>query len=130
MTEIKYGKIGWIDLTVPDAGALRDFYQAVVGWETMEFDMGGYQDYCMLPPGSDDAVAGICHARGANATMPAQWMIYITVADLETSLAAATSGGGTIVVAPRNAGGGSFAAVRDPAGAVFGLFQANAKEEN
>jgi predicted enzyme related to lactoylglutathione lyase len=25
------GQIGWIDLTVPDAPALRDFYQAVTG---------------------------------------------------------------------------------------------------
>jgi len=26
------GKIGWIDLTVPDAEAIRDFYQHVAGW--------------------------------------------------------------------------------------------------
>jgi predicted enzyme related to lactoylglutathione lyase len=26
------GTIGWIDLTVPDAKSLRDFYSAVTGW--------------------------------------------------------------------------------------------------
>ena len=25
------GRIGWIDLTVPDAEAIRDFYNAVIG---------------------------------------------------------------------------------------------------
>ena len=27
--EPKIGTVGWIDLTVPDAGALRDFYAEV-----------------------------------------------------------------------------------------------------
>jgi predicted enzyme related to lactoylglutathione lyase len=27
------GKIGWIDITVDDAGGLRDFYAKVVGWK-------------------------------------------------------------------------------------------------
>jgi predicted enzyme related to lactoylglutathione lyase len=28
----KLGNIGWIDLTVPDAEAIRDFYRHVTGW--------------------------------------------------------------------------------------------------
>jgi predicted enzyme related to lactoylglutathione lyase len=27
------GKIGWLDLTVDDADAVRDFYREVVGWK-------------------------------------------------------------------------------------------------
>ena len=46
------GRIGWIDLTVPDALAIRDFYQAVVGWRAEPVEMGDYSDYSMLPPGS------------------------------------------------------------------------------
>jgi diazepam-binding inhibitor (GABA receptor modulating acyl-CoA-binding protein) len=45
------GQIGWIDLTVPDAPALRDFYQGVTGWTPSPVEMGGYQDFCMHPPG-------------------------------------------------------------------------------
>ncbi len=30
------GTVGWMDLTVPDAPALRDFYSAVVGWTSSE----------------------------------------------------------------------------------------------
>jgi len=47
------GQIGWIDLTVPDATALRDFYQGVTGWTPSSVDMGGYQDFCMHPAGEN-----------------------------------------------------------------------------
>jgi predicted enzyme related to lactoylglutathione lyase len=55
------GQIGWIDLTVPDAPALRDFYQGVTGWTPSPVEMGGYQDFCMHPHGEPQPVAGICH---------------------------------------------------------------------
>jgi predicted enzyme related to lactoylglutathione lyase len=117
------GKIGWIDLTVPDAAGVRAFYQAVVGWKSESVAMGGYEDYCMLPD-EGGAVAGVCHARGGNLGVPAQWLIYVTVADLEQSLQRCLELGGEIVRAPRGLGGqGRFAIVKDPAGAVCALFQ-------
>ena len=117
------GKIGWIDLTVPDAAALRDFYQAVVGWRVEGVEMGGYQDYCMLPE-EGGPVAGVCHARGVNTGLPAQWLLYITVANLEQSLSAVEARGGAIVRPTKVLGGhGRFAVVRDPAGAVCALFE-------
>ena len=67
------GKIGWVDLTVDDAATARDFYRAVVGWESEEVDMGGYSDFTMMPPGHTDGVAGVCHARGSNADLPPTW---------------------------------------------------------
>lgn len=120
------GQIGWFDLTAPDAGSLRAFYQKVVGWEAEPIDMDGYNDYCMKPPGAEAPVAGICHARGDNAAQPTQWLLYITVADLDASLRQCTENGGAIVVPVREAGGGTFAVIRDPAGAVCTLYQAPA----
>jgi predicted enzyme related to lactoylglutathione lyase len=58
------GQIGWIDMTVADAPLVRDFYKAVVGYETDEIDMGGYSDYVMKMPSSGSGVSGIYHARG------------------------------------------------------------------
>lgn len=117
------GKIGWIDLTVADGTALRDFYQAVVGWRVEGVEMGGYQDFCMSPE-EGGPVAGVCHARGGNVGLPAQWLIYITVANLEQSLAAVEARGGAIVRSTKTLGGhGRFAVVRDPAGAVCALFE-------
>jgi hypothetical protein len=117
------GSIGWADLTVPDGSALKDFYEAVVGWTATPLDMGGYADYLMQHPAGDAPVAGICHARGANAAVPAQWIVYITVADLDASLAACTARGGAVLTGPRSAGPGArFCIIRDPAGAVCALY--------
>lgn len=118
------GAIAWTDLTVPDAGAVRDFYQAVVGWQAGPVDMGGYDDYCMNQPADGATVAGICHARGTNADLPAQWLIYITVEDVDRSAARCVEMGGQVIAGPRRMGAhGRCCVIRDPAGAVAALFQ-------
>lgn len=122
------GTIGWIDLTVPDAAQARDFYRAVVGWDVVPVSMsdegGDYEDFCMVPPGAEAPVAGVCHKRGSNAAIPSTWMMYVVVADLDASLGACTGSGGT-VLAPAKAmpGHGRYAIVQDPAGAAFALFE-------
>ncbi len=122
--KLAIGSIGWVDLTVPDADRVRDFYREVVGWQAVEFDMGGYSDYGMNLPDSGKTVAGVCWARGANAGPPPLWMIYLTVADLDASLVRCRELGGEVLGSPRNVGEGRFAVVRDPAGAVSALYQA------
>ncbi len=112
------GQPVWIDLTVEDAPALRDFYSEVIGWEVGEADMDGYEDYLMAPPGTGEAVAGIVHHRGPNLGMPAQWMMYVTVDDLAASAARAVNLGGEIV-SDRTPHG--FIVIKDPAGAVMAL---------
>lgn len=112
-----------MDLTIPNADAVRDFYAAVAGWKAEPVDMEGYHDYCMFPPGGDVPAAGICHARGPNANLPPQWLIYITVPDLDRSLASCLAAGGAVVAPVREMGGGRMAVIRDPAGAVAALYQ-------
>jgi len=116
------GTITWTDLTVADAPRVRDFYREVVGWSAVELDMGGYADYCMNAPESGATVAGICHARGANAELPPQWLVYITVADLDHAMERCVALGGAVIAGPRDMGSyGRLCVVRDPAGAVAGL---------
>ncbi|MFQ5525306.1 MAG: VOC family protein [Thermoanaerobaculia bacterium] len=123
-TRPEIGSIGWIDLTSPDAEVTRDFYAAVVGWKTQPVDMGEYSDFNMLAPASGEPKAGVCHARGANQDIPAAWMIYIVVADLDASLAACRERGGEILGEPRSMGGASrYAFIRDPAGALCALYE-------
>jgi len=118
------GQIGWIDLTSPDATALRDFYQRVVGWTAAPVDMQGYQDFCMHPPGEEQPVAGICHARGGNAGIPPVWLIYLTVENLEESLKHCQELGGEVLRPATPAGpNGRFGIIRDPAGAVCALYE-------
>ena len=117
------GTIAWADLTVPDAPKVRDFYAGVVGWTPGEVSMGDYADYTMAPDGGTP-VAGVCHARGPNADLPAQWIVYVGVPDLDHSLAQATALGGSVVRAAQDMGSyGRFALVKDPAGAVMALVE-------
>jgi len=120
----RVGRIGWTDLTVRDAESIRDFYADVVGWEPEPVDMGAYSDFNMTLPGDGAPAAGICHARGTNADLPAQWLVYITVADLDRSMEACEERGGRIVVAPKEMGTmGRYCVIQDPAGAVAALFE-------
>lgn len=118
----KTGKVIWFDLTVPDAANVRDFYEQVVGWKPDAVPVDDYHDYNML---TDDGVpaVGICHKRGSNAALPSQWMIYITVDNLDASLAACEANGGKVVVPVREMGGSRMVVIEDPAGAVCTLFE-------
>ncbi|MDP2958780.1 MAG: VOC family protein [Longimicrobiales bacterium] len=116
--------IGWVDLTVGDAAGVRDFYARVMGWRAEPVDMGGYADFNMCDPGTGAPAAGVCHARGPNAELPSVWMVYFKVADLDLSLAEVEGAGGTRLQGPRRAAGTRYAVVRDPAGAVFAVFEA------
>ena len=69
-------------------------------------------------------MAGICHARGGNAALPPQWILYFVVENLERSVAACTAAGGQVVAPPRSAGAGRYCVISDPAGAVCALYQA------
>lgn len=118
------GTIAWTDLTVDDADGVRAFYEEVVGWSSDGVDMGGYEDFNMIAPGTGDPVVGVCHARGSNAGMPAAWMIYVVVADLDDSMARCRELGGTVVVDAKDLGSlGRYCVIRDPAGAVMALFE-------
>jgi predicted enzyme related to lactoylglutathione lyase len=118
------GQAAWVDLTVENAGQVRDFYAKVMGWSVQEVAMGEYADYAMVPQGASQAVAGVCHHRGPNTGIPPVWMVYFTVADLDAAIAAVQSEGGSVVKPPAGAAAPRFAVIRDPAGAHCVLYQA------
>jgi len=115
------GSIVWTDLTVDNAEEVRDFYSKVVGWKHQGLSMGDYEDYVMKANEDDEGTSGICHARGNNANIPAQWLIYVTVADIAASIKACIDNGGKVVDGPRMMGKNEFAVIQDPAGAIMGI---------
>jgi predicted enzyme related to lactoylglutathione lyase len=117
------GTVGWVDITVPDADKLKDFYCSVIGWTPKGLDMGRYEDFVMSTPGGT-SVAGVCHARGSNADIPPVWLVYFMVKDVAASAELCKANGGEVLVGPKPVGGGQFAVIRDPAGAVCALYQA------
>ncbi|RBP53636.1 VOC family protein [Arenicella xantha] len=122
MTDKPIGAIEWRDLTVDDADSVKDFYAQVVGWNTGSVSMGDYDDYTMSLPGSGETIAGVCHARGSNAGLPPQWMMYVRVADADASANRVLELGGEIIQGPRTMAGDIYYMIKDPAGAVLSIF--------
>lgn len=115
------GRIEWMDLTVQDATSIQKFYTSVVGWSSGEVDMGHYNDYNINLPDTGDTIAGVCHAKGSNANLPSQWLVYVRVESVGESAEQCKKMGGKVLDGPRRMGGSNFCVIEDPAGAVMAL---------
>ena len=115
------GRVEWVDLSIGDAARSKDFYCKVIGWKSADVEMGTYSDFNLNLPGSGETLAGICHARGMNANLPAQWLMYVRVADVAASAAEAERLKGKVLDGPRRMGGSDFCVIQDPDGAVIAL---------
>jgi uncharacterized protein len=121
MSDKKIGAIEWCDLTVENAEQVRDFYCKVVGWESAPVSMGKYNDFNINLPGTENTVAGVCHARGSNSSLPAQWLMYVRVESVAESAESCEKLGGKILDGPRSMGSSQFCVIQDPEGAVLAL---------
>jgi uncharacterized protein len=115
------GKIEWCDLTVDIAEDVRDFYCDVIGWNYQGVSMGDYEDFSIQLPEDGQSIAGVCHARGPNKNLPAQWLMYVRVEDVNKSAKQCVASGGQVIEGPRSMGKSNFCVIKDPAGAVLAL---------
>ena len=113
--------VSWNELMTRDAGASSTFYTALFGWAREEMDMGG-RTYHMFKAG-DRAVAGMIELPPDAESMPVMWMGYVTVANLEASVAKAEKLGGKVLKGITAITMGRFAILSDPQGGVIGLWQ-------
>lgn len=118
----KIGTVVWTDLTVSNAKEVKDFYTEVMGVKSSDVNMGEYSDYTLIAPNEKEVVAGVCHARGENADLPSQWLVYFQVEDVDVSAQKCKEMGGKVIAGPRELGEGRFCVVQDPAGAVAALY--------
>ena len=143
----KVGDMVWMDLSVPNAEQVKGFYQKVIGWQSEAVVMSDndekYNDFTMTSakvegelapeessqdfvtesPVTENFVTGICHARGSNANMPSAWLPYFLVADIDVAVATVKSAGGDLVTEIKSMGDNRYVVIKDPAGAMCGLFQ-------
>ena len=119
-TQSHAGRFVWRELTTPDPAAAAAFYGAAFGWTAESANMG--MPYTMLrQPGVEAAVGGAMAPQMEG--VPPHWLDYITVDDLEASVARVPELGGTLLTEIMTVPGtGRFAVVRDPLGGVFALF--------
>ena len=119
------GDMAWLDLTVPNATQVKDFYQDVIGWKSQGCSMGDYEDYTMLNTITGDATAGVCHTKGVNADLSPVWMPYFLVADIEKSVVAVSTKGGALLTNIKSMAADKYVVIKDPAGAICSLYQKN-----
>jgi predicted enzyme related to lactoylglutathione lyase len=117
------GTPAWADITVPDLTAARAFYGPLLGWD---FEVGGPEvGYYAQAFVDGRRVVGLGEPRGDDAAPPPAWCVYLATDDLAATVAAvADAGGREVVPAMPIMDLGSMAIVVDPAGAVFGLWEA------
>ncbi|MGP4088058.1 VOC family protein [Streptomyces sp. KR55] len=114
------GSLGWVELMTREPARARDFYTTVFGWT-----VNASEHYTQW------GIAGVDF--GGMMTMddkfphevPPHWLPYFAVADVDDTTATATGAGGTALMEPTSVPDGPrIAVLRDPQGAVFGVYLA------
>jgi uncharacterized protein len=113
----------WNELMTRDPATAAEFYSALFGWgfDGME---GSEPPYAVIMNG-ENMNGGLLDATAVLPEgVPSTWGVYFAVADADTTAAAATEAGGTVVHGPFDAEGvGRIAVIADPQGAVFSAIQ-------
>jgi predicted enzyme related to lactoylglutathione lyase len=114
-------KPSWVDISSSDAGASREFYGKLFGWQVEVNADPQYGGYALARLGSKDA-AGIGPKMDPNS--PTAWNVYIGTEDVEAVAKRVTEAGGTVVMAPFDVGEqGRMSVFRDPTGAFISAWQ-------
>ncbi|MFG3100872.1 VOC family protein [Streptomyces sp. NPDC048182] len=114
------GSLGWVELLTREPGRAEDFYTTVFGW-TVTGDAG----YPQWGVGGADFGGLVAMDEKFPHEVPAHWLPYFAVADVDTAADDTTGGGGTVLMAPTSLPEGPrIAVLRDPQGAMFGVYRA------
>jgi uncharacterized protein len=112
------GTLTWNECNTRDVPAASAFYEAAFGITTAP--MEGMEGYYAINVG-DKNVGGMQDITGRMPDdVPAHWMTWFAVDDVDSTADAAVKAGATIVVPPTDMGGMlRMAGIQDPWGAVF-----------
>jgi len=108
----------WVDLATSDAPAAKALYASVLGW-TWLASRPEFHHYANAQR-DGHLTAGLVPMADA----PQAWTVYVSSDDLDATVAAITTAGGTVVAGPHPVGDlGSMVVALDPNGAAFGAWQ-------
>jgi hypothetical protein len=112
----------WVELATPDAGASREFYAKLFGWDVQVHEDPQYGGYGLARLDGND-VAGIGPKQSPE--QPTVWSLYIGTDDIDDLARKVQAAGGTVAAAPFDVGDqGRMAVFQDPAGAFISGWQA------
>lgn len=116
------GAMCWREVNVRDAKVACAFYSALFGLEARALGAPGV-NYHTLHLG-DKTVGGILEMNDKwPAEIPAHWMNYFDVDDVEAALQRVTAAGGKVCVPPFDTPYGRMSVINDPAGAAVTLIK-------
>jgi predicted enzyme related to lactoylglutathione lyase len=114
------GKFSWNELATTDVAGATAFYTSLLGWTTAAFG----PEYTLFKKGDHD-IGGMMKAPQPG--MPAQWVAYVTVEDVDATAAKAVELGGKVMAPPFDVPSiGRIAILLDPQGAPIGIFKPQA----
>ncbi|MFC8661066.1 VOC family protein [Streptomyces sp. NPDC057199] len=114
------GALGWVELMTRTPGLVTAFYTTVFGWT-----VNASEHYTQW--GIDGADFGGLVEMGDKFPheVPSHWLPYFAVEDVEATAEASTQAGGGVLMEPTSVPEGPrIAVLRDPQGAVFGIYRA------
>lgn len=113
------GSLVWEDCRLTEPAAGKAFYTAVFGYgyEAVPGAPGDYSAFTV----NGEVAGGIGGMMGVPEGTPSHWIAYFSVADVDASVAAATSGGGAVLHPAEDTPFGRMALLTDPFGAVFSV---------
>ena len=125
-TSHKHGEFSWIEQRSGDAAKAKAFYEALFGLDSRTDPIGDGMEYTTMLKGGKQ-VWGLFELSGEMANLPPHFASYVTVDDIEASLAQAEALGGTVVVPAQELPdeGGKAAGISDPQGSMLGLYEAD-----
>jgi hypothetical protein len=116
------GVFVWDELGTTDVEAAKAFYGEVFGWTTEDMDMGPNGVYTIFNRGGGEQVGGAM-TLPEGAPHP-YWLTYVGSDDVDGCVERAAKAGGSTIMEPADVPTvGRLAILRDPQGAVFGLFK-------
>jgi hypothetical protein len=117
-----HGAFSWSELMTRDPAAAAAFYAGLFGWKTESMPMPG-GTYTVVKAG-ESSVGGITALPAGAEGMPPAWGVYVTVTDVDATVAQAVALGGKVVAPVMQVPGvGRMAVLADPQGAVFNVMQ-------
>ena len=120
---VKYdpGAMTWNELCTSDAADAIEFYTGLLGLDRGETMTP--MDYVLLRSEGVE-VLGVMQITADMGEIPPHWAVYFAVEDVDATAAQAQSLGGSAIVPPSDIPDiGRFAVLKDPQGAVFGVFK-------
>jgi predicted enzyme related to lactoylglutathione lyase len=118
------GAFSWNELATRDPDVAQEFWSVLLGWEFERIDAASIDYWTIRNAGHTN---GGMRRIGAESPpdVPPHWLVYFAVDSIDATAETATGAGGAIILAKTPAGGDNkFAVLSDPAGAVFGLVEA------